>query len=182
MGYSDRQGTCECHLQAILSSFHKPLHILWSMLWSPCVHWEDSDNCHLSVILTRFSDENTIQLLEEKNQKGRTSFTKFLHNQKSFLSSFFFHFYCLYYLGENETNDHYWFLKHVARGTWEDGAVGEVKPQVWPSGKFGGKMIGSWDLTDQPAWQNQWPPGSEEAFLKLKNKVQSNEARHPKPN
>lgn len=91
MGYSDRQGTCECHLQAILSSFHIPIaHPVVHALKSLCLLgrlWQ------LPVILTRFSDENTIQLLEEKkNQKWRTSFTKFLNDQKSFLSSLFFSF------------------------------------------------------------------------------------------
>lgn len=46
MGHSDRQGTCEGHLHAIL--FHEPLHSLWSTPWSPCAHWEDCDNRQLS--------------------------------------------------------------------------------------------------------------------------------------
>lgn len=151
------------------------------MLWSPCVYWEDCDNCQLSWLGSQMRTQSSFW--KRKKSEVKNIFYQISERSEIFFKlTFFFHFYCLYYLGENETSDHYWFLKHVARGTWEDGAVGEVKPQVWPSGKLRGKMIGSWDLTDQPAWQNQWPLGSEEPFLKLKIKVQSNEARHPKSN
>lgn len=199
MRHSDRWGTCECHLQATLSSWSRIYEVSSSgrvfriaiahpvvHAWSPCVHWEGCDNCQLFWLGSQMRTEASFW--KKKYQKGRTSFTKFLHNQKSFLSSFFsFHFYCLYYFGgkwnkwslliSQTCNQRdmrrwsYWWSEVLCKGT-----------NVWLLCKFRGKMVESWDLTDQPAWQNQWPPGSEEAFLKLKNKVQSREARHPKSN
>lgn len=92
-----------CHLQATffswshiyeVSSSGRVFHIAIAHpvvhAWSPCVHWEDCDNCQLSWLGSQMRTEASFR--KKKYQKGKTSFTKLLHNQKSFLSSFFFSF------------------------------------------------------------------------------------------
>lgn len=128
----------ECHRQATLSSWSRIYEVSSSgrvfriaiahpvvHAWSPCVHWED---WQLPVILTRFSDENRSQLLEEKISEGKNIFYQIPAQSEVFSKLIFFSFLLsLLFRGGNETNGHYWFLKHVTRGTWEDGVIGEVK-------------------------------------------------------